>query len=144
MIGFMFWLLCIISCTYSFLFGSIEGKLSSTLIFTATIATHILYTHQQWYEIHLFILVVDLFLLIFVYFLSLHSTKNWLLWMSGFLLVGVATHLSPVFSNLFNPRAYELLQGFWSIPVMLTMALGIFMNRTIHEKSKRRWVGVNK
>lgn len=134
MIGYMFWVLCIVACVYSFLFGKIEGKLSSLLIFVATIATHILHEYQQWYELHVFIFTVDLLLLIFVYFLSLFSAKNWLLWMTGFLLVSVGTHLSTVFGYVFSARAYELLQGFWSIPVLLTMVLGIFLNRTIHEK----------
>lgn len=70
------------------------------------------------------ILAVDLLVLAGFLALVLKTNRFWPLWVSGFHLVGVATHLATLCYPSILPQAYVLVQGLWAYPIMVAIVVG--------------------
>lgn len=79
------------------------------------------------------LLAVDLAVLLSFVTLALRSTRPWPIWVAGFHLVAVATHVAVLAQPLILPRAYALAQGFWAYPMMLALGWGCWR----HEGASR-------
>jgi hypothetical protein len=75
------------------------------------------------------ILAVDVGLLLGLYVLVLASRRGWPIWMTGFHLVAVVTHLGTVLVPDFTPRIYRALESVWAIPVLLVLIIGVELDR---------------
>lgn len=84
---------------------------------------------EAWQRPELAILAVDTLLLTGLYWLTLTSRRYFPIWMTGFHLVAVATHLGADLAPDFTPRLYRALAGLWAIPVTISLALGIFLDQ---------------
>jgi len=138
MIGLLFWLLVALSCGHAVIFGGRDGRLAVALIMLASLLT-IPATRmgRSWGETELAVLAVDLALLAGLYALMLRSRRYWPVWMAGFHLIAVVTHLSTMLVPAFAPRIYRSLESFWAIPVLLSMLLGVELDRRAARRGSR-------
>lgn len=129
-VGALFWAMTIAACGFSAIFGGKDGRWAATLIIGASLMT-IPATRlgEQWEAPEILILLVDAVLLIGLYALTLHAKSYFPIWMSGFHLVAVLTHLSTVIAPDFTPAIYRALGSVWAIPISLAMVFGILMDR---------------
>ncbi len=72
---------------------------------------------------------VDLGLLLGLYALALRSRRFFPIWMAGFHLIAVTTHLSTVLEPEITPRLYRAMESLWAIPITLAMVFGIALDR---------------
>jgi hypothetical protein len=57
------------------------------------------------------------------------SRRYWPIWMTGFHLVAVASHISTLIAPGFTPEIYRALAGVWAIPILLSLLLGVELDR---------------
>lgn len=132
MIGALFWLLTLVGCGYASVFGGKDGRWVTGLILGASLLT-IPATRlgQDWAKTEYLILAVDVGLLIGLVILTLRSDRFYLIWMTGFHLVAVITHLSTLWAAQFTPHIYRALEGLWAIPMTLAMIWGVHRDRRL-------------
>ena len=70
------------------------------------------------------ILVVDCLVLVSYTFLALRCDRFWPLWITGFHVVAVATHLAVMVDAQIVPQAYAMAQPFWAYPMLITLWIG--------------------
>lgn len=130
MIGALFWLLTLFGCGYAAAAGGKDGRWAAGLIIAASLLT-IPATRlgQDWAKTEYLILAVDLALLIGLYALAMVSRSLFPIWMTGFHLIAVLTHVSTLLAPGFAPPIYRALGSLWAIPMMLAMMRGIHLDR---------------
>ncbi|MEA3040561.1 MAG: hypothetical protein QOC65_50 [Sphingomonadales bacterium] len=129
-IGLLYWLLALLCCTYAIVFGGRDGRWAGFLFLIAsglTIPAGRL--GKAWGETELLVLGVDLSFLVGLYVLMLTSRRYWPIWMVGLHLVAVVTHLSTMLTPDFTPRIYRAMESFWAIPVLLSLLIGVELDR---------------
>lgn len=84
---------------------------------------------KAWGETELARLGVDLVLLAGFYVLMLYSRRYWPVWMVGFHVVAVVTHLSTMLAPSVTPQLYRAMGSFWAIPVLLSLLIGVELDR---------------
>jgi hypothetical protein len=130
LIALLFWLLVLISCGHATIFGGKDGRWAAALIIAASVLTIIAARMGgNWGDLELARMVVDLGLLLGLYVLMVISRRYWPIWMTGFHLIAVITHLSIMIAPGFTPQIYRALQSFWAIPVLLALLLGVELDR---------------
>lgn len=134
MIIFFYWLLCILSCVYAFIYGGKEGRIVSFLLILAAITTLLFYFDDSWIGINKVIFFIDLLLFLSLYIVCIWSAKNWLLWISGIQSAGVFTHIAAGIGIKYPPHVYQLFQGFWAVALIFVMVIGIHGNRVFYDK----------
>ena len=129
-VGVLFWLLAFTCCAYAALFGGRDGRWATLMIFGASLATILAarlgphWTHTEWPRFG-----VDFSLLVGFYLLMLQSRRYWTIWVVGFHLIATTTHASTIIAPGFTPAIYRAMQSFWAIPVLLTLMVGIALDR---------------
>jgi hypothetical protein len=137
LIGLLFWTLALLCCSYAALFGGRDGRWATLLIFAAAALTApATLFGRAWGETELAILAVDILLLAGLYALMLGSRRYWPIWMVGFHLIAVVTHLSTMLAPSFTPRMYKAMESFWAIPVLLSMLIGVELDRRAASRSR--------
>jgi hypothetical protein len=129
-IAVLFWLLVIVTCAHAAAFGGKDGRRAAMLVIAASLLTlPATVLGRGWGRTELAILTVDLMLLAGLYALMLRSRRYWPIWMVGFHLVAVASHLGTMVVPDFTPAIYRALGSLWAIPMLLTMMIGIERDR---------------
>lgn len=129
-IGLLFWLLTFLCCYYAIAFGGKDGRRAAALLIAAPLLTiPILKIGRLWNYAELAVFIVDFSLLVSLYVLMLASRRYWLIWMTGFHLIAVVTHLSAMVTPVFTPQIYRAMESVWAIPMLLSMLLGINLDR---------------
>lgn len=130
MIGTLFWMLTLGGCGYAAAAGGRDGRWASILIISASLLT-IPATRlgAHWARSEHGILAVDLALLLGLYALALSSRRYFPIWMAGFHLIAVTTHLSALVAPDFTPRIYRAMASLWAVPMTISMVVGIALDR---------------
>ena len=141
MIGILFWLLTLVGCGYAASLGGRDGRWAASLIIAASLLTvPATLLGASWVRTEFSILMVDLSLLFGLYALALKSKRYFPVWMTGFHLIAVVTHMSTLIAPGFAPEIYRGLQSLWAVPVTLAMMWGIHLDRRgqalVHSPSK--------
>lgn len=130
MIKSIFWSLLALACGYAVVTGGRDARWAVLLIVAATLLTiPALLLGPGWHRTDYGILAVDAGLLVGLYVLSLRSRRFFPLWMAGFQLVAVTSHLATLIAPHFTPPIYRALETIWSIPVIVSMVVGIAADR---------------
>lgn len=133
----LFWMLALLCCSHAVLFGGRDGRWATFLILAgAALTAPATLFGRAWGETELAIFAVDLLLLAGLYALMLASRRYWPIWMTGFHLVAVVTHLSTTLVPSFTPRMYKAMESFWAIPVLLSMLIGVELDRRAAWRSR--------
>ena len=139
-IGILYWLLTLLCCSYAFAFGGRDGRWAALVVVAATLLTMPAETvGHAWRNTELAILAVDTGLLAALYALVLSSRRYWPIWMAGFHLVAVVSHLSTMLAPTFTPELYRALAGVWGIPMLLSLLLGVELDRRAERRPVRSY-----
>lgn len=84
---------------------------------------------SDWIHPHLPAFTVDLVLLIALFWVALRSDRWFPIWFTGLHLVAVSAHLASIVAPGFSPKVYFIVQAFWSVPMLFTLALGVALDR---------------
>lgn len=87
--------------------------------------------------IHLGVLAIDLAVMAVFLSIALRTDRFWPLWVCGFHLVGVATHLTMLTYPDVVPRAYRILRGFWAYPMLAAIILASLHGHRMRKQSER-------
>lgn len=125
-----FWILTLLCCGFAALFGGRAGR-AVAFIYIAAVAATSLATRdpKAWSDPHLPALAVDLMLLAALLWVALRADRWFPIWFTGFHLVAVVSHLASILAPGFAPKLYFLLQSLWSVPMLLTLVIGITLDR---------------
>jgi hypothetical protein len=117
-----------LGCSFTYLFGNWEGKTCAIAYMITVLGTYIFNSGERT-SIDINILLIDILCFFIFVFISLKSNKNWTIWLSGLQLSEVLAHFPGIILTDYTSHTYEALQGFWAIPTLFVMALGIFFER---------------
>ncbi len=137
MIILLFWFLALICCFYAAVAGGRDGKWATAIIILASILTVPATFLAHWGQTQIPVMVVDTAVLIAMYVLALRSRAYWPIWMTAFQLVSVTTHFATLVSPSFTPAIYQAMESLWAIPGLLTMVVGISLDRGHMEQRQR-------
>lgn len=137
MIILLFWFLMLLCCFYAAVAGGRDGKWATAIIILASILTVPATFLAQWGQTQLPVMVVDVSVLTAMYILTLKSRVYWPIWMTAFQLVSVATHFATLVSPSFTPLIYQGMESMWAIPGLLSMVIGISLDRGRLEHRRR-------
>lgn len=140
-IGLIFWALVLSACAYVIICGGWEGKVASLATLAVSLTTMVVDPETPWTSLKIDILLADIGYMIVLYLVALRSRYYWVVWMCGFQLAGVATHLPGLFYSGVVSDIYEGLQGFWSIPVIIVMVFGVNSQKKMTNGQRRSHFG---
>lgn len=129
LVALLFWSLAVLCCGFAALYGGRSGRLVATAVILAAVATPLASNRNSWLAPNLGVLAVDAILLIILIWIATGSDRWFPVWVAGLQLVGVIFHLGSVAAPGFAPDVYFLLQAFWAIPVLMTLAIGVALDR---------------
>lgn len=130
-IPILFWLLLLVCCGYAAAYGGRDGRWAAAMLVAASVLTvPATLLGQSFGRTELALFAVDFALLCGLYMLMLKSRAYWPIWMVGFHLVAVVTHLSTMIVPEFGWKIYRMLETVWALPVLISMLVGIAKDRT--------------
>lgn len=136
-IPLLFWLLMLTCCGYAIVFGGKDGRWASGMIVAAAILTiPALLIGRKWHEPEWALFLVDLALLAGFYALMLKSRRYWPIWMTGFHLVAVTSHLSALAAASYAREIYRAVETFWALPVLIVMLIGVAKDRSVAARAE--------
>jgi hypothetical protein len=77
-------------------------------------------------------LAVDMVLLAAIVEIALRSCRYWPIWFAGFHLAAVCCGVAALLAPVGYDSILRIFAGFWGIPALLAMVLGIFLDRRAH------------
>lgn len=91
-------------------------------------------TLERWEQINWLLLASDVGYLIAIYLIALRSRRYWPIWSAGFQLMCVLAHMGPLLDPASNPKIYRALESIWAVPMLLTMVIGIAIDRKFERR----------
>ena len=129
-VALLFWSLVLLCGGFAAAYGGRAGRFIALLYFAACIATSwVTRDDLAWLHPHVPAFTVDLVLLGGLGWVALRSDRWFPIWFAGLHLVAVTSHLASIVAPAFSPRVYFLVQAVWSIPMLLTLAIGVALDR---------------
>lgn len=126
----MFWLMSISGCLYVLLYGGREGKFAAFgYAFTVSL-TLAIQNRGQLFEFDAGVFFTDFIFFIYLYIMSIYTSRYWVLYTTGFQLAGVISHFPIIIIGVKTPKIFELFQGFWAIPIIISMVIGVFLSES--------------
>jgi len=130
MVALLFWSLVLLCGGFAAAYGGRAGRRIALIYFAACLATSwVTRDELAWLHPHLPAFAVDLVLLGALGWVALRSDRWFPVWFTGLHLVAVTSHLASIVAPEFSPRVYFLVQALWSIPMLLTLAIGVALDR---------------
>lgn len=140
---FVYWILLAAMLSYSWLRGGPPEQLAACAWAIASLlSTAAVLLHLGGYETLQFgVFSVDVVLLVFLVCLSLKADRVWPLWITGFHLVGVMTHVAKALESDLHPWAYAVGQAGGGYLIMGTITAGAARHarRTRRNGPERSW-----
>ena len=125
----LYWIFAVICCGFSAVAGGKTGRTGAVMIMTASVASVVAGEFGSWAHTHFPVMTIDLFLLTGFYWLALRSESYWPIWATGFHLISVISHVAVLFGDNVKQMLYYGFGAFWSLPVIMAMAIGTFLDR---------------
>jgi hypothetical protein len=116
-----------------FVFASIGTKLATFVGQSFTRPTM-----ARWEQLNVPLLISDSIYLIGVAVIAYRTRKYWPIWSAGFMLLTVLAHAGPLLDPTSNPRIYRALESVWAVPMLITMVIGIAMDRREGPRAAKR------
>lgn len=116
-----------------FFFCAILGATALTAISDLRLSQEAL-----WYSY----LAIDSSLLAISLYLVMKSSSYWPIWFSGFQSITVASELAKITHSGMEVGIYLDVAGFWSIPALIFMVVGVHLDRVKHSSKshKNAWL----
>ena len=121
-----FSVLLIGSCSYAFLRGRGNERLTAAVCVIASIASIALAgpVKLRYSHIEVGVFIVDLLTLAAFTYVALRSGRFWPLWISGLQLTTSIAHLLKAIEPDLVPIAYAAAERLWSYPILIILAVG--------------------
>ena len=128
-IGHLFWALTFLCCGITVTVGGRTGRWGVAMFLCAVVATHFaMRVHRGWASANGALFLVDLGHFLALYILAFSSKRYWPIWSAGFQLLAVLTSVAILLDNGTPPRLYRALENLWSLPMLITMAVGAWID----------------
>jgi hypothetical protein len=127
----LFWVLALLCCAFAAIAGGRSGRAGAAMIMAASVASAVGGEFGSWGQTHIPVMAIDLILLTGFYWLALTSDSYWPIWATGFHLISVLGHFAAFASEEVRQMLYFGFGAFWSLPVMLSMVIGIMQDRRL-------------
>ncbi|WP_230482679.1 hypothetical protein [Sphingomonas sp. Leaf21] len=126
----MFLLLTASSLIFAICFGERDARWAAAWVLAAVIATAVAEAlNRNWGSVHLTVAAIDLCLLAGLGHLMLTSRSYWPIWMVAAQLLTVLCHVAAALAGPYNQRVYTALATLWSIPCLLSLVVGVVLDR---------------
>ena len=130
-IALLFWVVLITSLLLVMSFGSRGAKAFAGLLVLATIATGIVKSQMETSQSAIAYAAIDGLVLLVAGFMLVRSQAYWPIWFCGFQLITVASEVTRLITPSALPSMYANMAGFWSVPALMTMAIGVYRDRAV-------------
>ncbi len=121
---FYFTLMC--TCYYVYLRGGYTEKVTMTVLLVGSLlsAAAVIYFDDHWARAGHYVLLIDCVALFILVSIALKSKRFWPMWVAGFQLPGVVTHIATLVDPHIVPKSYAIAQGLWIYPMMIVLIVG--------------------
>lgn len=135
----LFWALLLLCLAFASAYGGRDGRRISALYLANVILTiPATLIRNDWSTPQTAVFLVDLALLLALFWV-VAGTRRWFpIWFTGFHLVGVTSHLGSMLAPGFAPKVYFLLQSLWSLPMLLSLVIGVALDRQAQVRDDTR------
>jgi hypothetical protein len=129
MIALLFRLLVVLSCGTAATLGGKDGRWIALSYIVAVVATHFAAPPgTSWDTAQTLVFAVDFALLAALFMIALNSDRYWPIWIAGFHLLTVASHVAAMVAQDFHYRIYFLMASVWSLPKLLVLLIGVLLD----------------
>lgn len=136
LIRILFWLFLLAAFALIFRFGGKTERGFAGFLLACTVLTFVASRTFGISAAFKYVLLIDAAILVVALWLTARANSYWPIWFSGFHLIAVATGLAYL---LFPPRIpglYGDAAGFWALPALLAMVLGILADHRMHNPAR--------
>ena len=120
------------ACLYLWACGQNDEKFAIVFIATSYLMTKFsLFYFEQSTAIGI-VWVIDIALLLSMFWIALKSDKYWPIWFCGFHLITVASHFSSLVAASETLTIVFNFSQFWSIPAIGAAVIGTYLDRSSH------------
>lgn len=131
MIAVSFWSFFFLSLGMVFLKGRRLERYFAALLLLGVATTYGLNISLGWTNAQPFILVVDAIVLLVALAVTPATDRFWPIWYSAFQAVGVASGFAQALFPNQIPAIYIAMEGFWFLPAVMSMVLGIMLDQSL-------------
>lgn len=118
------------SCGYAFVRGHTDARIVAAVFLIGNYATSALRSPLSAYSsLELGILTVDVLALVAFTCVACVSERFWPLWVGGLQLTTTLGHLLKAFDPHLLALSYAVALRFWSYPMLITLAVGVWRNQ---------------
>jgi hypothetical protein len=129
MIALSFWALTLLCCSFAAVCGGRDGRRVAAIYVLGCFATAAAwYVDTDWSHPLVAIFAVDTVALLAFWRVALRSGRWFPLWVAGFQLVTVVSHIASFIAPGFAFKLYFFLESFWSVPMLLVLAAGVALD----------------
>lgn len=133
----IYWLIVISVTLYTFGQGKWHERLAAMICLFGSILTNMVSrsgTTIYYTSVESGVFAVDMLALAGFVALALRSKRFWPLWVAGFQLTSVSSHLIKAFHSSLVPQVYAAAERFWIYPILLVIIVATW-------RSRRTWSG---
>ena len=123
---------------YAFLKGRADERLAAAICIVATAATHglMLFIGETYARVETGLLLVDFATLLAFMYIALRTDRFWPLWVAGFQLTTLFSHVLKAVQLDLMPQASAAAAKFWVYPIFLVIVVGTW--RTSRRRAAER------
>jgi hypothetical protein len=130
LIALSFWLLTALCCGYAAMAGGRDGRRVALAYIVGCLATLLAwFVQRDWTHTHYATFLVDALLLPIFWSIALRSDRWFPIWITGFHLVSVVSHVASLLVSHYAFKLYFFLQSFWSVPMLVILTIGVAIDR---------------
>lgn len=117
-----------------------RAALMQLAAFSATMAAYS-FPIKRYYQLEAGVLLIDLALLIGLYWLALKSNRIWPMAMTSLQLSSIVVHVARVLDVSMSPWAYAFLLKVWAYPMVGLLGVAVYRHRArlSHFSVDRAW-----
>lgn len=124
-----FWLFLGTNLAISWRVGDRNDKIAVVIIASAAVSTYLINTSFSYQSAMIGVLAIDMTLCLLATLYAVFGKKYWPLWFAAFILIASLTGLSAIWFSDQNFWIFRTSAGFWAIPALLSMTLGILLDQ---------------
>ncbi len=124
---------------FAFWCGRTDERVAAAICVLATFASNIVYEPRGAYAgVEIGVFLVDAATFAGFALIALRSERFWPLWLAGFQLTTVFSHLLKAIQLDLMPQAYAAAARFWVYPIFLIIVVGTWRSYRRRAESKRQ------
>jgi hypothetical protein len=120
---FIYYLALLSTVLLSLYRGGRDEKLASIVALFASLLTSATTLNDDWRDIHLALVLIDVTVLLFFWTISLQTNSYWPYWVTGWQIVGVFAHIQRGLFSDIMPGPYSMISRLLAYPMLALIAL---------------------